>query len=81
MKTKLWKKMLSVLVAGTTLFCLTACGSGTESDSAASDQTEENTDAQGTTEVAADAGQEQSAGRRKCSCRVFLSYRQYRACS
>ena len=40
MKTKLWKKMLSVLVAGTTLFCLTACGSGTESDSAASDQTE-----------------------------------------
>ena len=62
MKTKLWKKMLSILVAGTTLFCLTACGSGTESDSAASDQTEENTDAQGTTEVAADAGQEQSAG-------------------
>ena len=50
MKTKLWKKMLSILVAGTTLFCLTACGSGTESDSAASDQTEENTDAQGTTE-------------------------------
>lgn len=62
MKTKLWKKMLSVLVAGTTFFCLTACGSETESDSAASDQTEENTDAQGTIEVAADAGQEQSAG-------------------
>ena len=57
MKTKLWKKMLSVLVAGTTLFCLTACGGGTESDSAASDQAKESTDAQGTTEVAADAGQ------------------------
>lgn len=52
MKTKLLKKMLSLMVAGTVAFSLAACSSGTESESTGSDQMEETTASQETTETA-----------------------------
>lgn len=61
MKTKLLKKIFSVLIAGTAVFCLAACSSGAESGAAQADQTEENADSQDTTEADGD-GQEESTG-------------------
>lgn len=57
MKSKLLKKMLSAVLAGTVVFCMTACSSGTGSEDTAAGQAAESTDAQETAETA-DAGQE-----------------------
>ncbi len=40
MKSRLLKKVLSAVIAGTAAFCLAACSGGAESEPAASDQTE-----------------------------------------
>ena len=40
MKSRLLKKVLSAVIAGTAVFCLAACSGGAESEPAASDQTE-----------------------------------------
>lgn len=40
MKSRLQKKVLSAVIAGTAVFCLSACSGGAESEPAASDQTE-----------------------------------------
>lgn len=60
MKTKILKKVLSVMIAGTAVFCLAACSSGTGSEDAAADQTEESADSQETTETG-EAVQEDNA--------------------
>ena len=60
MKTKMLKKMLSVMIAGTAVFCLAACSSGTGSGDAAADQTEESADSQETAETG-EAVQEDNA--------------------
>lgn len=60
MKTKMLKKMLSVMIAGTAVFCLAACSSGTGSEDAAADQTEESADSQETAETG-EAVQEDNA--------------------
>ncbi len=51
MKTKLLKKIFSVLIAGTAALCLAACSGGEDSGTAASDQTVENTDSQDAAET------------------------------
>ena len=51
MKTKLLKKIFSVLIAGTAALCLAACSGGEDSGTAASDQTVENTDSQDVAET------------------------------
>lgn len=60
MKTKILKKVLSVMIAGTAVFCLAACSSGTGSEDAAADQTEESADSQETAETG-EAVQEDNA--------------------
>ena len=60
MNTKLLKKMISILIAGTAIYCLAACSSEADSVTAVSDQTEENTDP-GEAAETENAGQEESA--------------------
>lgn len=80
MKTKLMKKMLSVMIAGTVVFSLAACSGGTESESTGSDQAEENTDAQETTENAAAVQEEnteesaESTGEESSALIVYFSW-------
>ena len=61
MKSRLLKKMFSAVLAGTAAFCLAACSGGTESEPAASDQTEVNADSQ-VAEEPADAVTEENTG-------------------
>ena len=69
MKTKLLKKVLSVMVAGTVVFSLAACSSGTGNENTTSDQTEESKASEDTTENAGavqeentEAGSESTGG-------------------
>lgn len=61
MKSRLLKKIFSAVLAGTAAFCLAACSGGTESEPAASDQTEVNADSQ-VAEEPADAVTEENTG-------------------
>ncbi len=60
MKTKMLKKMLSVMIAGTVVFCLTACSGGTGSEDTAAEQAADSADSQETAETE-DAVQQESA--------------------
>ena len=52
MKAKLLKRILFAALAGTAVFCMTACGGTNGSEGTAADPAEESTDSQETEETA-----------------------------
>ncbi|MGI6008075.1 MAG: flavodoxin [Ruminococcus sp.] len=77
MKTKLLKKLFSVMIAGTVVFSLAACSSRTESESTGSDQTEANAESQQSAEIAdtvPEENDEENTGEESGALIVYFSW-------